>query len=122
MRRRIFLLFCMILVCSAEIVHAGGIEPVLVPPSGPMITAGEEAVITVYFHNTAATNASLELKEQLSCRLLTDSGPIDLNAHAIKRIDSPFLSIAPNGFVKKKYTLLLPEIDYGGGDAAAHGI
>ena len=107
MRGKIFLLFCMILVCRIDVALAGGIEPVLVPPSGP-ITAGEEAVFIVYFHNTAETSTRLELKEQLACRLLTNSGPLDLAAHAVKRIDSPFLSMAANGFVKKRYALLLP--------------
>jgi len=100
------LLFWVLSFFITGVAYGASIEPVLIPPSQPII-AGEQTVFTVYFHNTGETNVRLELKEQLSCRLLFGSETDECVLQAVNPAP-PFLDLASKGFAERRFVLLLP--------------
>lgn len=101
-----------LIVCIAGLLSAtaygADLETVIVAPSEP-VQAGEKVEFEVYFINPTDHSILVEARGQLSCRLIGDNKPFEVNLTPTTG-GLPFKTvISANGFLKETYSLDMPE-------------
>lgn len=103
--KRLIVLGILLLSTAA---YAGGLDAVLVPPTGSP-QSGQPVEFSLYVHHSGGPPQLVTLPENLSGRIEAGGRSVEVPARALDREHSPGVSLGEGGFVKRRYGFTLPE-------------
>ena len=102
---RWWVLICFFLCSPAG--FAADLSVVLAPPAGG-VAAGRGAVFSIYFNNSGENTETVDLQNEIICRLLSAGKTRELTARAEQPPPVEPLAIPPGGFAEQRYSVDIP--------------
>ena len=98
----------LLILLSAMPAAADGVETLIAPMAEPL-QAGQKTTIGIYIHNTGKENVVVDLPDRLTCLVKSNTQTTQVAAYPEVSPAKSSATIAPMGFLKVRYVLLVPD-------------